>query len=348
MRVALVGYGSFGRALGSVMTHAGMDYRAMDPTAEVPEPHRAATLPELLADAGWVVLSVPVPALRSVLENLRPHLRPSQLVLDVGSVKVKPVRAMAEVLGARVPWVGTHPLFGPRSLAAGERPLHVVVCPNALHPDAAHRARLFYESLGCEVIEQTPEGHDRVMAYTHALTYFVARGMTDAGTGLATPFAPASFKALARTIETVRLGEHLFTLIQQENPFAAEARRHLLAALTDIQRELEAPPPEAGPTEASPEPLPSIEASVPELREVRERLDQVDRELVDLLARRAALAQQAASLKARAGQPVPDPPHEEAMLATRRAWARALGLDAEGVEAIFRAILRFSRRSQRS
>ena len=348
MRIALVGYGSFGRALGSVMTHAGMDYRAMDPTADVPEPHRGSSLPELLADAELVVLSVPVPALRSVLENLRPHLRSSQLVLDVGSVKVRPVQAMAEVLGADVPWAGTHPLFGPRSLAAGERPLHVVVCPNPLHPDAARRARLFYESLGCEVIEQTPEGHDRVMAYTHALTYFVARGMTDAGTGLATPFAPASFKALARTIETVRLGEHLFTLIQNENPFAAEARRHLLGALHEIQRELEARPPKADTASAEPEPLPTIESGAPELREVRERIDQVDRELVELLARRAALSQQAASIKARAGQPVPDPPREEAMLATRRAWAGELGLDAEAVEAIFRAILRFSRRSQRS
>ena len=344
MRIALLGYGSFGRTLGSLMADAGIDYRALDPMADIPAPHRASALPELLAGAGLVVLAVPGP--RAVLEELRPLLEPSQLVVDVGSVKVKPVRTLEEVLGARVPWVGTHPLFGPRSLARGERPLRVVICPNALHPEAAPRARRFYEQLGCEIIEQTPEAHDRVMAYTHALTYFVARGLMDAGTGQATPFAPASFQALARTIDTVRAGEHLFNLLQNENPFASQARRHLLRTYTEIHDELESLLAEARAPESAPEAFPDIEAGSPELRAVREQIDQADRELVELLGRRAELARRAADIKARAGQPVPDPHREEELLASRRAWATALGLDGEGVETIFRAILRFSRRSQ--
>ena len=102
----------------------------------------------------------------------------------------------------------------------------MVLCPSPLHPAAARRARAFYEQIGCEVIEQTPEGHDRVMAYTHALTFFVAKGMLDAGAGEAVPFAPPSFHAISRTIEAVRADAgHLFRAIQGENPYAAEARR---------------------------------------------------------------------------------------------------------------------------
>ena len=245
-QVAIIGYGRFGRALGELLEAAGIGYRAMDPTADIPEPLRAGSIPELLAGAGYVVVAVPVPKMRAVLETLRPHLRAEHLVLDVGSVKVRPVRDMTEVLGTQVPWVGTHPLFGPLSLAMAERPLRVVVCPNPLHPDAAGRANRFYERLGCELVEQTPEGHDRVMAHTHALTFFVAKGMVDAGSGLNVPFAPASFKALSRTIEIVRSDAgHLFTAIQRENPFASEARQHLLNALETIHRELESLPPEA-------------------------------------------------------------------------------------------------------
>jgi prephenate dehydrogenase len=51
-QVALVGYGRFGRALGSLLVESGMDYRALDPLAEVPEPHRAASLRELIVLEG--------------------------------------------------------------------------------------------------------------------------------------------------------------------------------------------------------------------------------------------------------------------------------------------------------
>jgi prephenate dehydrogenase len=347
MTVAIVGFGRFGRALGGLLDEAGLAWRAWDSRAEVPEAHRAQSAPDALQGATHVVVAVPVSAMRAVLEDLRPHLTPAQLVLDVGSVKVRPVQALHDVLGSRIPWVGTHPLFGPLSLAMAERPRQVVLCPNPLHPDAAPRARAFFERLGCELLEQTPEGHDRVMAHTHALTFFVAKGMVDAGSGVDVPFAPASFRSLSRTIQLVRSDAgHLFSAIQHENPFAREARAHLLQALQTVHRELDAQPTEVGFAE-EPEPAPpALEAGLPELRETRALIDQVDQELVELLARRAALAKRALADKARAGQPVPDPAREEAMLATCRAQASAHGLEPDGVETIFRAILRFSRRAQ--
>ena len=335
-RIALLGYGRFGRALGALLEAADLGYRAMDPGASLPEGLRAESVPELLEGAELVVVAVPVPQVREVLLALRPHLRPEHLVLDVGSVKVKPVEAMAEVLGARVPWVGTHPLFGPLSLAMAERPMRVVICPNPLHPGAAPRARRFYEALGCEVIEQTPEGHDRVMACTHALTFFVAKGMVDSGAAVDVPFAPASFKALSRTIETVRSDAgHLFTAIQQENRFATQARERLLQALQGIHRDLAALPAEASARDAADLALPGLESGPPEPRETREHIDQLDRELVELLARRSELARRQSRAQAQEDAPA----EAQAVLATRRAWATELGVDPQAVEALFRALL---------
>src|SRR6202023_3205648 len=90
-------------------------------------------------------------------------------------------------------------------------------------------------------VEQTPEGHDRVMAHTHALTFFVAKGMIDAGAATAVPFAPPSFQAISRTIETVRSDAgHLFAAIARDNPFAPEARKELVRALAAIDAALDA------------------------------------------------------------------------------------------------------------
>ena len=185
------------------------------------------------------------------------------------------------------------------------------------------------------------------MAHTHALTFFVAKGMLDAGAGMEVPFAPPSFQAISRTIETVRSDAgHLFAAIQRENPFAAEARHQLLEALAEIDQALEAAP-VAGAPEASRFAIPDLGARSPELQEARELIDAVDRDLLLLLARRVALARRAGKAKAQLGHPIADPSREANLLAERRAWAEALQLDGEAIDELFRSILRFSRRAQR-
>jgi prephenate dehydrogenase len=359
--VAILGYGRFGRALGQLLAEAGVVHRAYDPLtpAGVPQEYRADSLRDLAHGAKFVVVAVPVPRIRSALVDLRPHLAAGTTVLDVGSVKVGPAAALAEVLGEAVPWVATHPLFGPLSLALAERPLRVVVCPAAAHPGAAAAVRALYERIGCEVVEQTPEGHDRVMAHTHALTFFVAKGMIDAGAGMEVPFAPPSFQAIARTIETVRSDAgHLFSAIARDNPFAAEARKQLVAALSSIDRALDAQAAEGaakaetvdGTTAESTGrfAIPDLGDRSPELKQTREHIDAVDREIVRLLAQRAQLAQRAARAKAELGAPVLDSTREAEVMGARRAWADELKVDADAVADVFRAIMTMSRRAQRT
>lgn len=345
MSIGIVGFGRFGRALAGLLSDAGVAYRAFDAAAEVPAAVRAESLAELAASASTIVVAVPVPAIRDALVALAPHVGPSHLVLDVGSVKVAPVAALDEVLGARVPWVGTHPLFGPTSLARAERPLRVVICPSDRHPTATARARAFYEALGCEVGEQTPEAHDRAMAGTHVLAFFLAKGLLDAGAGEEVLYAPPSFQAIARTIDAVR-GDagHLFAAIQRENPYAQEARTRLLAALGDIDRRV-AEPPSSTPRDVELS-IPDLGARTPALRETRELIDELDRDLVALLARRVELARRAGEAKAALGLPILDEQRERTLLADRATWATQAGLSTDETKDVFNAILRLSRRAQ--
>ena len=344
--VGLIGFGRFGRAFASLLDAADVTYVAFDPFAEAPATIRCASLADLAEKSRKIMVGVPVSRIGDTLSALAPHLTSKHVVFDVGSVKLNPTAAMTDVLGSRVPWVATHPLFGPVSLALAERPLRVVVCPNAMHPDAVEDIRHLYRSIGCEVVAQSAEAHDRVMAHTHALTFFVAKGMMDAGAGLEVPFAPPSFQAIARTIEAVRSDAgHLFVAIQNENPFAGEARKQLVDALANINRMLDAP-------EASSE-MPPLEIHIPdlgnrspELKEAREHIDALDRDIVTLLRRRAELAERALRAKEQLGAPVLDAQREAELFARRRTWAEELGLEADGVEEVFRAVVRFSRRMQ--
>lgn len=336
--IGVLGYGRFGRALSGLLSDANLPHRVFDPRLdEVPPKLQAGSLVELASRSSIVILAMPVSGMRAALKELRPHLSPEQLVIDVGSVKVRPVHMLASVLGRDIPWVGTHPLFGPASLARGDA-RRTVVCPNPLHPEAVRRTRALFEQLGCSVTEMSPEAHDVLMARTHVLTFFLAHGLVKAGVGKDLPFAPPSFHPVARLEEYARTEvPHLFAVVQAENPYAREARVGLLEALTQLHQGLELASETARDA--------GTETAPPGLKDVRERIDAVDRELVALLARRAQLVKDAARVKTEHGLPFPDPERESSMLTTRREWASQAGLNTRALDDVFRAVLRVTRDS---
>ena len=347
--VAILGYGRFGRALASLFIDAGAVVRAYDSKVSIPVSLATSSVESLVRGASHIVLAVPIAAMRSALDEMAPFLDSSQIVVDVGSVKMGPVRVMAEVLGKRIPWVGSHPLFGPTSLALAEKPLRVVVCPNPVHPEAAGRAKALYEAIGCEVLEESADTHDRRMAETHVLAFFIAKGILEANMGLDVPHAPPSFQAITRTVDVVRSDAgHLFAAIQRENPYAADARKKFIDALVSVDAGLHIESRDelgnAGePRDVAMTTHPTL---APDLRETRELIDDVDRELLVLLARRMELARRARRAKARLGLGIVDSVREAELMENRRVWAISQGLDPVGVAEIFEAVLRLSRRTQ--
>lgn len=346
-RLGILGFGRFGAAMAGLLEEAGIEVRAWDPdTAKVPAKLAAASPADLVSSTDGIMVSVPVHATATAIDSIRDHLRPDQVVIDVGSVKMRPIEVLRERLGDRIPWVGTHPLFGPTSLALGERPLRVVLCPSP-HKQAVLAARDIFTRVGCELILQTAEEHDQRMAETHALAFFVAKGMVDAGVPTDLPVAPPSFRALVRTIESVRSDAgHLFSVLHLENPFSSESRKRYLTALQAIDAELEA---RASEPRAATEVLmtiPDLGSRSPELKATRDLIDELDKELLTLLARRGQLAQRARHAKKQMGEGVRDRTREVKMLNARRHWANELGLEPAGVDAIFEAIMAHSRKLQ--
>lgn len=97
------------------------------------------------------------------------------------------------------------------------------------------------------------------------------------------------------------------------------------------------------------DPLPSHEpaagTAVP-LERLRQEIDQIDQQVVELLARRKQTVQKVIDIKQQHDLPTHHPAREENLISARRAQAVKAGLDPDYVEELFRMMLRNSRAGQ--
>ena len=85
---------------------------------------------------------------------------------------------------------------------------------------------------------------------------------------------------------------------------------------------------------------------VAELTALRDQIDEVDKALLDLLAKRLALVAEVGEVKSRYGLPIYVPEREATMLASRRKEAAEIGVPPDLIEDVLRRIMRESYSSE--
>ena len=242
--IGIVGLGSFGRflvrRLGARFDLQVWDRR--DLSAKAASLGARWTDLEGCAGCDIVIPAVPVQDLDGLIADLAPHLTPGAVVVDVASVKVKPLRILERRLPPHVQYIGTHPMFGPQSGRGGIRGLKVVLClpERPVDSERVEALRAFLESdLELQVIEMSAEEHDSEMAYIQGLTHWMAKALRE----IHVPdpaLGTVAYRHMMKIEENLRDDSHdLFLTIARENPFAAAARRELRERLREIEEAIE-------------------------------------------------------------------------------------------------------------
>ncbi len=161
-KVAIIGgKGQMGRWFKSFFESQGLTVLVADLDSDQ-TPREVAPLADV------VVVSVPIPRVAQVVQEVAPYLRPDAALMDLTSVKTEPVAAMLAHFPGEV--VGTHPLFGPREENIKGRTM--LLCPGR-----GQRWLNWLEALllkaGARVQITTPEEHDRLMALVQGLGHFL-------------------------------------------------------------------------------------------------------------------------------------------------------------------------------
>jgi len=238
--IGIIGYGRFGRLAARYLAK---DYpvlvcgrRDLSPE-NIPEGVHVASFHDV-CNQRIVIPCMPISSFKEVLAAASPLMRPDALVVDVCSVKEKPVRWMKTALPETVSILGTHPMFGPDSASAGLEGMKIALCRVRIDDNLYVKIVAFLKRSGLMVIETTPEEHDRQIAVSLALTHFIGRSLAAFG---ARDMA-IDTEGYKRLLHILGVVEHdtrqLFFDIHRYNPYAKEIRAAFMNAMAEVESEL--------------------------------------------------------------------------------------------------------------
>lgn len=239
MEIGIIGFGQFGQFFAKYLTQ-----KQKVLVSDKIDKRKAATEIGIkfvdISEAtskDIIILAVPISELKNSLVEIKDSIKKGAIVMDVCSVKTIPCSLMKETL-PQAEIIGTHPLFGPQSGRHGIKGMKIVICPVRCSAPSLEKIRSIFHSFGLEIIETTPEEHDRAMAVSQALMHFIAKAMIKIGI----QNQEIKISALDKALDLIDIfkedSEQLFRDVQSFNPFSKEIRGQFLKELEKINNEL--------------------------------------------------------------------------------------------------------------
>ncbi len=191
---------------------------------------------EKVAKCDVLFLAIPLSSYPEILSRLRTIIPSTTMLVDVCSVKMEPQRLIKELLPDHDNILLTHPLFGPESYSIEKK--HTLIVTTKTSTAGDELLDYCQKNLGIQILHMSSKEHDERMADVHALTFFIARGLSQLKL-IKEPFMTPSFQSI---IDLIALdnsqSEELFQTIENGNIFAYERRNEFIDVLNKINRGL--------------------------------------------------------------------------------------------------------------
>ena len=238
--IGIIGFGRFGKLTAQYLSedYDVYVYDIVDMHDEIDAIGAILASLEDVCRQDVVILPVPISEMRPTLKTISPLLKKDAVVIDVCSVKEYPIHWMTEILPDDVSILGTHPTFGPDSVADSLEGRKIALCKARIDTRCYDKIKKYLASKGLVVIETTAAEHDRQIAVSLALTHFIGRSLSEFGADdLA--MDTEGYKRLLHILEVV---EHdtwqLFEDMHRYNPYAKEQRVGFMKAMRSIEDRL--------------------------------------------------------------------------------------------------------------
>lgn len=188
MKVGIVGLGLIGGSLGLDLRSLGYEILGISRrestcklAQELGVANQASVNFMLMSEADVIFICTPIAAIKPTVEQLIPHLQPTTIITDVGSVKTPIVKEISSLWSN---FVGGHPMAGTaeNGIKAAQKKLFFdapyVLTPTANTPiEAIQTVEFIVRSLGSKIHFCSPKTHDRAVAWISHLPLIISANL---------------------------------------------------------------------------------------------------------------------------------------------------------------------------
>lgn len=227
--IGIVGYGDFTKVLIEHLSpHAEIVVSSRSrESGDAGFGARFSSVEEVLSQP-LIIPSIPSQFIEEFFAENKAMVNPNAVVVDVASVKVKPLQALERQLPETCQIIGTHPMFGPASISKNGGKLTGLKCAVCfIRADGSLEkavTEFLGDKLGLKLIYRTPEEHDREMAYVQGLSHFIGHVLDE----MKIPDSELSTMAYDDLVNMKNIqGQDswdLFCSIVDDNPYAKEVQ----------------------------------------------------------------------------------------------------------------------------
>lgn len=225
--IGIIGYGDFGTFLHELARTHLPDIAVKIYSSRFELDGKIFFSLEDVCKSDILIPCVPIATFEEVVQKIKSLVGKDTIVCDVATVKKHPVSILRSNGIPR--FIATHPMFGPYSYKKKGNTLEglrIAVCDTTLSQDEYANVEAFLKGIGLNVLEMTPDEHDKLVAETLFLTHLVGQIVTQ-GRFERTSIDTLSFGFLMDAVESVAHDDALFHDVFSYNPYCEEVLRRV-------------------------------------------------------------------------------------------------------------------------
>ena len=234
--VGIIGFGRFGKVLANILQR-GFAIKAYDPKPAGPFPGVQFLDLDTVLNEKVIFIAVPIRHFESVIADISTKLKKETTMIDVCSVKNYPVNIMLKILPDHIGVIATHPMFGPDSYMSNSNLKMMINNTRDIYNQYSFWKR-FFSDQGIQIIEMTPDQHDRLAAKTQGVTHFLGRMLKEFGIKK-TNIDTQGFRDLLDLVgQTCNDTWELYADLQLYNPYTEDMVEKLKASTNKLDNQL--------------------------------------------------------------------------------------------------------------
>jgi prephenate dehydrogenase len=234
--VSVYGYGRFGKFWADILSEdfrvkvysrRGLKQEEVSPGVQI-------TDAEDIYNCDALFYCVAISSFEDLLKRTKKLFRKNTIYFDTCSVKVEPARWMKENIPGDCKIIASHPMFGPDSYFSSPEELPMVMCNIRVTDEEFNYWKDYFSGKKMRVEIMTPDGHDKMVAYSQGITHYIGRVLADLELKPTLINTLGYKKLLEITQQTCNDSWQLFVDLQKYNPYTKNMRIDLHASIERI------------------------------------------------------------------------------------------------------------------